>query len=200
MLMPLENATHLEIGSTTHVAFVFSCPGRHESEADPPGPAKGKTGDNLQELVDILGSNQRTYLQRGNARITNAWSQVEYGTPGGTGRSEPYDSEVLDPDNLNRLKTELADIEQAVICCGKKAALAVCRLADQGCLRDGVRVALVPHLGNRGLNTVMNNRDCNLIQPGPSGESRSQGQNRRRRIRLALVAERIRAQVPQLRE
>lgn len=198
--MPLVNAVHLEVGTSTQVAFVLSCPGRHEEQECPPGPAKGKTGENLRELADLLSADPgRVFLRRGNARITNAWPCVEYGGCGGTGRSEPTDSEVLDPENLRRLSMELADIEQAVICCGRKATLAVCRLADQGCLRNGVRVAIVPHLGNRGLNSVMKNKDCDRVQPRASSESCRQGRLRRRQLRLTLVAERIRAQVPQLR-
>ena len=199
--MPLVNAVHLEVGTSTQVAFVLSCPGRHEQQACPPAPAKGKTGKNLDELVDLLDANQaRSFLRRGRARITNAWRCVEYGGCGGTGRSEPNDSEVLDPANLDRLSRELEDIEQAVICCGRKATLAVCRLADQGRLRSGVRVAIVPHLGNRGLNSVMKNKDCDHVQPGASSESCKEARLRRRQLRLGLVAECIRAQVPQLRE
>lgn len=197
--MALKNAVHLEVGHTTKVAFVLSCPGRHEAQASPPGPAKGKTGCNLDELVALLDRDQkRAFLRRGNARITNAWARVEYGGCGGTGRAEPNDSEVLDPMNLKRLATELADIEEAIICSGRKATLAVCRLAAEGCLRAEVRVAIVPHLGNRGLNSIMKSRDCDRVQRGPAGEARRRGQERRRKIRLALVAERIRAQVPQL--
>ena len=198
--MLLVDAVHLEVGNSTQVAYVLSCPGRHEQQANPPGPAKGKTGKNLDELVDLLEASQvRSFLRRGRARITNAWPCVLYGGRGGTGRSEPNDSEVLDPANLDRLSKELEDIEQAVICCGRKAALAVCRLADTGRLPSGVRVAIVPHLGNRGLNSIMKNKDCDRIQPSASSESRKEGQSRRRKLRLGLVAERIRAQVPQLR-
>ena len=199
--MALVNAVHLEVGTSTQVAFVLSCPGRHEQQACPPAPAKGKTGENLDELVDLLdASHTRSFLRRGNARITNAWPGVEYGGHGGTGRSEPDDSDVLAPTNLDRLSNELADIEQAVICCGRKATLAVSRLAAQDRLRSGVRVAIVPHLGDRGLYSVMNNKDCNHLQPGAPSESYKEGLLRRRQLRLGLVAERIRAQVPQLRD
>ena len=71
--MPLQDAVHLEIGRSTEFAFVFSCPGRCESEARPPGPAKGATGTNLDELVQQLDPNrQLPLLHRGQARIRSS--------------------------------------------------------------------------------------------------------------------------------
>ena len=191
--MPLRNAVHLEVGHSTEFAFVFSCPGRKECEAQPPGPAKGETGNNLQELIRQLDQHQQLQsLHRGHARITNAWRHVEF--IGRTGRTEPALYEVLERENLDRLSGELRDISRAIVCCGTPATTAVCRLAALGRLHDGVTVLVSPHLGQTRLNSMFPNRVCNVIQPPPENEDSSAAASRRRRLRVSLVADWVRAQ------
>ena len=199
--MPLQDAVHLEVGLSTEFAFVFSCPGRCESEAQLPGPAKGATGANLDKLVRQLDPDrQLPLLHRGQARITNAWDQVEYirTRQPRVGRTEPELHEVLDCGNLNRLSQELRDISRAIICCGTMAAAAVCRIAALGELHNGVRIAVAPHLGQQRLNSMFSNRACDTIQPPPATEARSAAALRRRRLRVSLAAAWLRAQAPEI--
>lgn len=199
--MPLQDAVHLEIGRSTEFAFVFSCPGRCESEARPPGPAKGATGTNLDELVQQLDPNrQLPLLHRGQARITNAWDQVEYVRTRRlrAGRTEPDLHEVLEHGNLSRLSEELRDISRAIICCGTMAAAAVCRIAALGELHNGVRIAVAPHLGQQRLNSMFSIRACDTIQPPPATEVSSVAGPRRRRLRVSLAADWLRAQAPEI--
>lgn len=156
-IVPLQDAVHLEVGLSTQFAFVFSCPGQCECEADPPRPAKGQTGENLDQLTRQLDPDRHQQLQglhRGQARITNAWDQVMYAGHG-NGRTEPRKTQVLQPGNLNRLRCELAGITCAIICFGDLAKEAVLfRLAAEGRLHAGVRVLVSPHLSPRRLNTM----------------------------------------------
>lgn len=199
--MPLQDAVHLEIGRSTEFAFVFSCPGRCESEARPPGPAKGATGTNLDELVQQLDPNRQLPLRhRGQARITNAWDQVEYVRTRRprAGRTEPDLHEVLEHGNLSRLSEELRDISRAIICCGTMAAAAVCRIAALGELHNGVRIAVAPHLGQQRLNSMFSIWACDTIQPPPATEVSSVSGPRRRRLRVSLAADWLRAQAPEI--
>ena len=163
----LSNTVHLEKGRCNDVAFVFSCPGRKEETAHPPGPAKGNTGKNLDYLLCIMREEHCCSVRRistpdafcrGGIWVTNAWDQVEYVRKNECGdkigRSEPRRGQVLCEENLQRLNRELSCIKNAIICSGDIAQLAVCHL-----LRGGSRIActvgvfFVPHLGNRSLNS-----------------------------------------------
>lgn len=190
--MPLQNSVFLEVGDATHVGYVLSCPGQREQEADPPGPAKGQTGTNLSRLVEALPADtpHLEFLQRGQARITNAWHEVEYEAL--TGRTEPTRSEVLENANLARLAGDLEGIEFAVICCGATAKLAVDRLDQMGCLRRGVQILPLPHLGTRGISSTIRSAECDRLDPGPSGEPAYKASARRQRFRIARLAVRLR--------
>lgn len=197
-LVQLQNRVHLEIGSRQEVGFVFSCPGRVEMQACPPGPAKGATGENLIDLCRILRCDYfLPMFSREQVWITNAWDQVEY--EGRTRRSEASVSEILNPCNLHRLQSELVNIRLAVVCCGERAALAVCRLASTGRMQSEVELAILPHLGNQALNRMVSKSQCDQLSPPAVGEARTEGMRRRRLFRVALVAERLVAQIPRLR-
>ena len=188
----VQNAVHLECGRSNDVAFVFSCPGRAEYEADPQGPAKGDTGDNLDALLSIMRERYagtvikitapRKFV-RGEIWITNAWDEVIFSGPENE-NSEAKDSQVIDADNLDRLRQELSDIEYAIICCGAKASLAVGRLQDQNWLPSHVGVFHILHLGNRPLN-----RNIAL------GSGAMIASNERRIQRIEVVAECLRDQI-----
>lgn len=196
--MPRHYSVHHEVGDCNRFAFVLSCPGRLEAEADPPRPAQGQTGENLARLVAALPADtpHLQSLQRGHTHIANAWPHVEHNAL--TGRTEPMRREVLGDANLARLACELSDIEVAVICCGKLAALAVHCLASGGRLPQGVDVAFLPHLGTRGINSTASKDDCDRNVPGSPGETKSQASSRRQAVRIARVAVHLRQQAPRL--
>ena len=112
-----KNFVHYEAGSEDKIAFVFSCPGRREEEANPPGPAKGQTGENLKCLLRCMRNRHGIKgFRRGLITITNAWEKVEY--CGKTERSEPPDAHVKGEKNIARLTQELQNITDLIICCG----------------------------------------------------------------------------------
>ena len=180
------DSAHFEKGKATEVAFVFSCPGREEERARPRRPAKGRTGDNLRDLLRIMVKKHcgavakitgPRVFRRGCVRITNAWDKVEYKKK--TGRSQAADDEILTSHNLDRLRHELSGIEHAIICCGDKASLAVGALRERQEINRTVGVFSIPHLGNQGLNSKYRN---NMLP-----EARNSME--RRLSRLGLVAE-----------
>ena len=135
-------------GATT--AFVFSCPGQKEELLG--HPCAGATGRNLDVALPKLHALEpKLFASSSRAAyvLTNSWSQIEY--PAKTGRSEATATEILSPDNLNRLERELADISTILIC-GQKAKHAVLELQAQGRLA-GARVAIVMHLSPLAVNS-----------------------------------------------
>ena len=152
-----EDTVHLETRKIAPRSLLwFSCPGRLEASASPPGPAKGQTGANLADLVSLLELDQQLpFLRRGQARITNAWAHVEYRDPNGNGRSEARYWEVLAETNLDRLHEELDDIDLAVVCCGNRAAMAVLsRLPNDVGSETESGWQYCHHLGNIALNKL----------------------------------------------
>lgn len=187
----VQNAVHLECGRSNDVAFVFSCPGRKEYEACPPGPARGGTGTNLHDLLRIM---REKYAQtvmkitppknffRGEIWITNAWSTVEYENK--TGRTEAKEEEILLLDNLERLYCELYRIERAIICCGDRAKAAVCELRRQNRIELSVGLFRIPHLGNQSLNSKFRIESTDESTP-----------SERRILRLEIVAKCLHEQI-----
>ena len=99
------------------MALVLSSPGRQEELAG--YPAARTTGKNLEALLLLLGQAlRRGDLTRENVTRTNAWPSVEYLDK--TGRSEATHGEILAPDNLRKLRRELAEIGELVIFAGKR--------------------------------------------------------------------------------
>ena len=147
---------HLECGVRNAIAFVFSCPGQKEQQKC--RPAAGPTGDNLEEVLRVMGGycyDDTENLEcddwsRENIWITNAWPCVEYNEL--TGRSEPTNHEILATKNISRLANELGKIKNVIVCCGQKAQKAVNCLRKEGKLHHAVIVVPLCHLGNQALN------------------------------------------------
>lgn len=175
--MPL----HLAQGSKSEVAFVLSCPGRHEETAG--HPAAGVTGRNLNQLIEFLRSDTRLGdLSRSHITITNAWPTIEYKKR--TGRSEARDSEILSSANMERLVSELSGITMLIVFCGKKAGIAGERLKATSGLPESAIVSTVAHLGTRGLNAIK------LESPLPSSADASIGMTSTNR-RLQVIANQL---------
>ncbi|HGY9571500.1 TPA: uracil-DNA glycosylase family protein [Vibrio harveyi] len=150
---------HLQKGTENKVAFVFSCPGKHEKDAG--YPAAKATGTNLEAMLEKLSvSLQRKDLTRKKITITNAWDRVEFEVgDGNTGRSEASDAEVVDKNNIQRLNAELRNISDFIFCCGDKAVLAVSKCK----LKERVKVIPIRHLGNKAINSIKTDVSGNSI-------------------------------------
>lgn len=143
---------HFSRGTATHVAFVLSCPGRHEELAG--HPAAGNTGKNLGRLLEYLGPRlDLPHLERSHVTIANAWAGIEYKDK--TGRSEASDLEVRQADNIFRLAHELRHVTLLIVFCGEKAKLAAQELRELELLPNSIQFALVPHIGGQGLNNCI---------------------------------------------
>lgn len=197
------NSIHYTTGTEKNIAVVLSCPGQDEEKALPPSPAKGQTGKNLKTLITILhdtyGKNEFTIDK---ITITNSWAQVEY--PDKTGRSEAKISEVLEDSNLERLSSEICDIEKIIICCGVNANAAVSQIKNSGELKLGVQVVQLAHLGNQAINSkIRTSLDGNKIvsysksSQKPAGEKRTLKKIKEdnRILRLKVVAKNLNDQM-----
>ena len=135
--------------------FVFICPGRFEAARGIPCAAG--TGANLgRVLVELHGLRPDLFPapERSKYVITNSWKEVEF--PALTGRSVPTEAEVLAPENLARLRSEIAHLE-TVVACGAQAQAAVRALAANGAIR--ARVAYGRHLSQRSVNMIAGGSD-----------------------------------------
>lgn len=196
------NSVHFEAGNNK-IAFVFSCPGKDEESFNPPGPAKGQTGENLEVVLQNLSN---TYPLEGFTReeivITNAWSNVEYEAK--TNRSEATCSEITKPDNLERLLSEVKNIKKYIVTCGEKAELAINTLFFSNRLSTSVIIVRVAHLGNQGINsTISEDIEGYRIQHYKKSSEKPAEENRslkeiskdNRLKRLAVVAQGIKQQI-----
>jgi uracil-DNA glycosylase len=141
---------HLQVSADATTAFVFSCPGQKEELLG--HPCAGATGRNLDAALPKLRALAPQFFassSRAAYVLTNSWSQIEY--PAKTGRSEATATEILSPDNLNRLERELAGITTILIC-GQKAKHAVLELQAQGRLAKA-KVSVVMHLSPLAVNS-----------------------------------------------
>ena len=126
---------HFTRGSETDIAFVLSCPGKHEEAAR--HPAAGNTGRNLERLLALLGPRLgMSTLTRTHITIANAWAGVEYQSA--TGRSEASDDDVKQTGNIRRLADELRHVTKLIVFCGEKAKLACHELCERKCLPQSV--------------------------------------------------------------
>lgn len=101
------------------IVLVFSCPGKKEMECG--RPISGPTGTNFAYIWSKLKYHDQT-LSSQDVSITNAWPNIEYNNL--TGRSEAENNEILNTENLERLKEEIGSA-RIVFVFGQKAKLAV---------------------------------------------------------------------------
>jgi hypothetical protein len=148
--------------STT--GFVFICPGRLEENAG--YPCAGQTGQGLNAGLaqltrlrgDLFPSRDRfDYL------ITNAWIHPEYRTRPGQPRprSLPELMEVVTRQNIERLHSEILELNH-VVACGELAHLAV-RLCVEFLNYSG-NVAYVEHTSRQALGCPTNDRYDEVIK------------------------------------
>lgn len=127
------------------VAFVFSTPGARELAAV--RPVAGVTGENLDFALGYLHSaDPRRFpsTDRYAYRITNAHTKPLAASLGHAA-SEATPAEILAPDNVARVRAELAGCV-VVVLCGLRAQLLAAALASPGRV-----VGRASHTGNRAL-------------------------------------------------
>lgn len=195
----MEKLVHYEPGSKNEIAVVLSCPGQEEEQAVPQGPAKGQTGVNLEDVLDILSKDYNLEgFSRNEITITNSWDQVEY--PEKTKRSEATFIEILESKNLDRLSNELANVSKYIFACGQNASVSVMTLNYAGKLSKDVDIIFLEHLSNRALNSSISiDLDGNEIKSYSKASKRPLNETRtlacirkeNRIKRLAVVANEI---------
>jgi uracil-DNA glycosylase len=173
---------HFQKGSQYNIAVVFSCPGKEEQ--DNGFPASGKTGDNLKILLLYLFQNGflKNELTKEELRITNSWDKVIYKAK--DNRTEAYLSknEIYSNENLERLKNELKDINDFIICFGSRAYKSVSKL------NFGTKSPQIIESCHLGLQSL--NRNKNL-KTDINGESLFKGNQDNNKKRLEKVANEI---------
>ena len=157
-------------------------------------PAAGTTGKNLSTLLELLNKKLNKYeLSREQITITNALTEIEYKKE--TNRTEASDEEIISIDNLRRLKSELINIENIIVCCGKKAMLGICQVKCD--LNKNCKVLYIKHLSTRGLIKIKNDMDGKEILSAEAqrrnGDSRSikKIQNDNTLKRLEIICQNI---------
>lgn len=141
---------HLQPAPGATTGFVFICPGRFEAARG--YPCAAGTGANLaRALVELsrMAPDLFPSASREKYVVTNAWDRVEY--PALTGRSVPTEAEVLQPDNLSRLRDEIAQLA-VVVACGAQAHAALRQLQETA--GRPLRVAYARHLSQRAVNSI----------------------------------------------
>lgn len=147
---------HLQVGAQSKVAIVLSCPGQAEMKAG--YPAAKATGTNLEKFLMLLSEHLgRNDITRLNITITNSWPKPLYLKE--HNRSEALEQEIIQPDNLNRLRGELNAITDLVIFCGNRAKL----IAKLLSLPSNPKFLYLPHLGGRGLLAIKEDINENEI-------------------------------------
>lgn len=170
----------IESGTSRSMALVFACPGKDELEAR--RPAAGQTGENLEALLRILidewGVTQ--FRRRGEFTITNSWPGVLYDT-----LTVPPISWVKEEWNLLRLKGELSQIEDWIVCFGSAARKAALALRTRGWLLPSCQIICGYHPAFGAIN-----RQIKLDlddQPIPR-QDESPGVTNQTYLRLEVVA------------
>ena len=130
-----------QIIETSKVAFVFSCPGRKEHEANQ--VCYGATGNNLKVLISYCHSKKKTYFkssEKDDYTITNASDRVHYNEL--TGDTEATLKEICLEENLDRFRKDLANVKY-VICMGKNALYAANQAGLNAKIIEGEHLSLV---------------------------------------------------------
>lgn len=128
------------------MAFVFSVPGTEEALKGK--PVAGDTGENLDlALVRLHAAHPSLFgsMHRYDYRITNAFSEPIAVALGHTA-SEAKNTEIRNPQNVERVCQELQGCSHVVLCGGKA------KLLLEPLIKSGKVVVAVSHVGNKGLN------------------------------------------------
>lgn len=142
---PVTPSPHYWKGALS-IAFVFSAPGAKEVAAG--RPVAGDTGDNLNSALRVLAARRPAIflsVDRYQYRITNSHS-APLAASRGDRYTEPTKTEVLRPENVSRVLSELAGCT-LVILCGDRAGW-----LEKDVRTLGMPTIRVPHVGNIALN------------------------------------------------
>lgn len=145
------------------IVVVFSCPGKKEMECG--RPISGPTGTNFAYIWSKLKYHDHE-LSSQDVSITNAWPNIEYDNL--TGRSEADNNEILNTENLERLKEEIGNAE-IIFVFGKKAKLAVKNIQ----LNNTFIVIEATHPSPLNVNTHINNNSDGGPRSGETPEERN---------------------------
>lgn len=164
--------------SDNDIAFMFSCPGQKEMQNG--APCQGTTGENLNIVIEKLHNlapNTFKYTNKEDYMITNASNKVHFQSL--TNDTEASTAELLDPENIKRLKNELKG-KKMVICCGDKANEVIKEVNPK------IKVInCEDHFGSQKLNRKYPN---SMFSPELTA-------NQRREARLDIVANSIFSQI-----
>ena len=158
MLKDKTDSPYYHQGKSNSIALIFSCPGNKEEVAGK--PISGQTGENfeivLQSLKDIKIQTFLPYEKRYDFTITNAWTGIQ--SMSATKRTEATKKQITAPENIQRLCCEIKDIDDYIICFGRKAKLAVENIVRDN-LKKSVRVINVTHTSPRTFNKLGNTKE-----------------------------------------
>ena len=161
-------------------AFVFSCPGQEELKSG--RLINGQTGKNLDMMLTILCAQYPEIFPSGNRydyRITNSSERVHYKAY--DNRTEPKTAEILDNENMLRLKDDIEGYEY-IITFGRCASLAVAECIKRFDTKD-MKVMYSQHLSFLSLNSS--------IKYDINGEPIQKGQKNSTYKRLEAAAKKI---------
>lgn len=145
------------------IVLVFSCPGKKEMECG--RPISGPTGTNFAYIWSKLKYHDQT-LSSQDVSITNAWPNIEYNNL--TGRSEAENNEILNTENLERLKEEIGSA-RIVFVFGEKAKLAISAINTD----NRFVVIEATHPSPRNVNTHINTNADGTPISGATPEQRN---------------------------
>ncbi len=139
-----------------NIGFCFSCPGQKEAENG--APCQGVTGKNLNIILQTLNEKAPSvfkYNNKENYLITNSSDIPHYKKL--TNDTEASLSELMNPDNLKRIKEETKGLD-TILCFGENAKKTI------QAARPDAKVISVEHPSTRNLNSKYPNTmfDSNL--------------------------------------
>ncbi len=152
-------------------AFIFSCPGQEELKSGL--LLNGQTGKNLDMMLTILNKQRPDIFPSTNRydyRITNSSEIVHYKAH--DNRTEAKPAEITEPENLKRLKEDIAGYN-CVITFGRCSALGTESIKNDDECKDTIFV-YSQHLSFMSLNSsIKTDINGNPIERGsPDGTYR----------------------------